>query len=205
MRTSGHGDYWMAKRVGCVTASRFDAIMSRLKNGKYGAGRDTYLGELIAERLTGEKTSIFQSTAMSWGIETEPEAVAAYEAHSFVSVEPADFVPHPRIEWSGASPDGYVGDDGLVETKCPNTNTHIERLLGAPVPKKYFLQVQWQMACTDRKWCDLVYFDPRMPDHLQLHVERIERDDELIAEMEAEAKTFLAEVEEKLDALEELE
>jgi putative phage-type endonuclease len=200
MRTSGHGDEWMQKRVGCVTASRFADLMAKLKNGQPGASRATYMGEIIAERLTGVKCDGWQSAAMQWGIETEPQAIAAYEALNFVSVEPADFVPHPNIEWAGASPDGYV-EDGLVEVKCPNTATHIDTLLGAPIPQKYRLQMQWQMICAERGWCDFVSFDPRMPPHLQLNVERVERDARLIAKMEAEAKQFLAEVAEKVEQL----
>jgi putative phage-type endonuclease len=200
MRTSGHGDDWMQKRVGCVTASRFADLMAKLKNGQPGASRATYMGELIAERLTGVKSDNWQSSAMQWGIETEPKAIAAYEALNFVSVEPADFVLHPSIEWAGASPDGYV-EDGLVEVKCPNTATHIDTLLGAPIPQKYRLQMQWQMVCAGRGWCDFVSFDPRMPPNLQLHVERVERDAKLIAKMEAEAKQFLAEVAEKVEQL----
>ena len=200
-RTSGNGSDWLLDRCGCLTASQFDAVMSKLKNGSYGAGRATYMGQVIAERLTGVPTDGFQSSAMLWGIETEPLAIAAYEAYQFVTVEPAAFIRHPCIEWSGASPDGLVGDDGLVEAKCCNTSTHIERLLGAPVPRKYLLQTHWQMACTGRQWADLVYFDPRMPSNLQLHVERIQRDDGLIAEMESEAVVFLAEVASKVEAL----
>ena len=111
------------------------------------------------------------------------------------------FVPHPRIDNSGASPDGMVGDDGLVEIKCPNTATHIETLLDKEVPSKYVKQMQWQMACTDRKWCDFVSYDPRMPEEMQLFTVRVDRDDETIIELEREVEKFLSELEDKIVAL----
>jgi hypothetical protein len=95
---------------------------------------------------------------------------------------------------AGASPDGLVGDDGLVEIKCPNTATHIATLTGAPIDRKYVYQMQWQMACTGTAWCDFASFDPRLPLEMQLHVRRIDRDDALLAEIEAEVTAFLAEV-----------
>ena len=110
-------------------------------------------------------------------------------------------ITHPRIEMSGASPDGLVGDDGLVEIKCPKTATHIETLLSKTVPGKYNIQMQWQMACTDRSWCDFVSFDPRMPEGLQMFLKRVPRDDAIIKTLEDEIVRFLKEVDSKLEQL----
>jgi predicted phage-related endonuclease len=138
---------------------------------------------------------------MQWGTETEPQARAAYEHRHDCDVTIIGFVHHPKIIAAGASPDGLVGDDGLVELKCPNTATHLDTLLSDTVPDKYVKQMQFQMACAERKWCDFVSFDPRLPEHMRLFVKRVERDDKLIAEIDKEVSAFLAEVDAKLLAL----
>jgi len=159
------------------------------------------MAELIAERLTGKPAEKFSNAAMAHGTETEPEARKFYEFMTDRAVEQVAFVPHPAIAMSGASPDGMVGDDGLVEIKCPNTATHIDTLLGQCIPAKYETQMQWQMACTGRQWCDFVSYDPRMPESMQMFVSRIERDDDVIAVLEKDVSDFLAEVSEKVAAL----
>jgi putative phage-type endonuclease len=184
---------WRMQRCGLVTASRISDLMARTKTG-YGASRANYMAELTAERLTGVPAEGFTSAAMQWGTEKEPDAKAAYEFLTDAVIMPAEFVPHPSIPETGASPDGYIGDDGLIEIKCPNTATHIETLLGGSVPGKYALQMQWQMACTSRQWCDFASFDPRMPPAMQLFVRRLERDDAKIAEIEADVMRFLDEI-----------
>jgi len=162
---------------------------------------DKYMGELIAERLTGQTAKSYVNGAMQWGTDTEPMARAAYEFDLGVSVEEVGFVDHPTIAMSGASPDGLVGADGLIEIKCPDTHTHIETLLSGSVKSDYVTQMQWQMACTGRDWCDFVSFDPRMPDHLRMFVKRIDRDNEAIETMVVEVTRFLGEVQSKLDQL----
>lgn len=183
-------------RRGKVTASRVADATARTKTG-WGASRHNYMAELVAERLTGTTADSFQSAAMQWGIENEPKARAAYEFY-YQDVNDAEFVDHPRIDMAGASPDGLVGDDGLVEIKCPNTATHIETLLGSPIDRKYIVQMQWQMACTGRKWCDFVSYDPRLPEEMALHVLRAHRDDKHIGQLEADIETFLEELEQKV-------
>lgn len=192
---------WFAARVGKVTASRVADVIAKTRSG-YAASRANYMAQLIVERLTGEPQDTFTTAAMQWGIEKEPEARTAYEFYSGVSVEQVGFIDHPRIEMAGASPDGLV-DAGLVEIKCPNTATHIETLLSEKVPKKYITQMQWQMACTGRVWCDFVTFDPRLPEDMAIWIHRVERDDEAIADMEAEVETFLRDLDEKLEQLRE--
>lgn len=191
---------WHALRLGKATASRIADVCARTKTG-YGASRKNYMAELVAERLTGTRSEGFTNAAMQWGTDQEPEARIAYEFYRDATVTEVAFVMHPSIADTGASPDGLVGDDGLVEIKSPNTATHIETLLGGTVPEKYVLQMQWQMACTGRKWCDFASFDPRLPESMRLFVARIERDPARIAELETEVIAFLREVRETVDAL----
>lgn len=194
------GSEWFAARLGRVTASRIADVCARTKTG-YGAGRKNYMAELVAERLTGVWVEGFTNAAMQWGTDMEPEARAAYEFYRDATVTEIGFVPHPTIGDSGASPDGLVGDDGLVEIKCPNTATHLETLLGASLPEKYFLQMQWQMACTGRQWCDFASYDPRLPETMRLHVDRVKRDDAAIASVEKDVLAFLAELRDTVDRL----
>jgi len=191
---------WFASRLGKVTASKVADIVAKTKSG-YSTSRANYMAQLVVERLTGVKFETFTNAAMEWGTATEPLARAAYELKKGVMVDETGLVDHPTIALSGASPDGLVGDDGLIEIKCPNTATHLDTLLSGEADKRYLIQQQWQMACTGRKWNDFVSFDPRMPDNLQLFIKRVERDDELIKELEAEVVKFLAEVDEKVEKL----
>lgn len=191
---------WFEARRGCVTASRVADVIAKTKSGP-AASRRNYLAQLVAERLTGEVAESYSNAAMQWGMDTEPLARAAYAFYSGQDVQEAGFVLHPSIGDAGASPDGLVGEDGLVEIKCPNTATHIDTLLGRKVLGKYVAQIQWQLACTSRQWCDFVSFDPRMPEELRLFVERVDRDDDAIAYMSAEILSFLAEVQETVEKL----
>ncbi len=191
---------WFAMRCGKVTASRMDDLMAKTKTG-YGASRGNYMAQLIAERLTGVPAESYTNSAMQWGTDHEPAARAAYEFYRDAQVTEVGFVFHPIIADSGASPDGLVLDDGMVEIKCPNTATHIDTLLNKTVPGKYKKQMLWQMACTGRKWCDFVSYDPRMPENLNLFVKRIEFDPAEVAAMETEVIAFLYEMQQKLEQL----
>ena len=202
-------DEWKQLRLGKVTASRVADMVARTKSG-YGARRANYAAQLIAERLTGQPAESYVNAAMQHGTDTEPEARNAYEFYQGVTVEQVAFVPHPTIAGAGCSPDGLVdcpggtGDDGMVEIKCPNTATHIDTLLGQSTPARYIDQIQFQMACTGRKWCDFVSYDPRLPEHMRLFVRRVSRDDNRIAELETEAIAFLKEIASKIEQLENL-
>ncbi len=188
-------DEWHAARLGKVTASKIADVMASGRAGAPSVTRANYLAQLLCERLTGRPTDGYTSHEMQHGIDSEPLAINAYEMHADVIVTPIGFVDHPSIAMSGASPDGLVGDDGLIEVKCPNSATHLATLKGADIDGKYMKQMQWQMACTGRKWCDFVSFDPRMPDHMQLYVRRVERDLEMIAAINSAVTTFLVELE----------
>jgi len=191
---------WFTIRIGKVTASRVADVIAKTKTG-YSASRDNYMAQLVCERLTGQKGESFTNAAIQHGIDTEAYARAAYEALKDVLVDEVGFVPHPTIEMAGASPDGMVGDDGLIEIKCPNTATHIDTLLSETVPSKYFTQMQFQLACTGRKYCDFVSFDNRLPPELQLFVKRVPRDEVFIRLIEAEIVQFLAELDDKINKL----
>lgn len=184
---------WFAERLGKVTASRVADVCARTKSG-WGASRKNYMAELVAERLTGNRSEGFTNAAMQWGNDQEPEARVAYEFYHDATVAEVGFVPHPAIAETGASPDGLVGEDGLVEIKCPLTASHIETLLGDAVPEKYVTQMQWQMACTGRQWCDFVSYDPRLPEHMRMFVKRVHRNAEMITTLEADVSDFLTEL-----------
>ena len=191
---------WFTIRIGKVTASRVADVIAKTKTG-YSASRDNYMAQLVCERLTGQKGESFTNAAMQHGTDTEPLARAAYEALKDVLVDEVGFVPHPTIKMAGASPDGMVGEDGLLEIKCPNTATHIETLLSESVPGKYFTQMQFQLSCTGRQWCDFVSFDNRLPEELQLFVKRVPRDEVFIRLIEAEIVQFIAELDDKINKL----
>ena len=192
---------WHETRLGKVTASRVSDVIAKTRSG-WGASRANYAAELVAERLTGTVAETFTSSAMARGNEVEPQARAAYEfLRDGQTIQTVGFVDHPRIAMVGASPDGLVGETGLIEIKCPNTSTHIATLLDSKIPKKYMTQMQFQMACTGRAWCDFVSFDPRLPPKLSFFSARIERDDALIDELEQLVIDFQSEVEETIKQL----
>lgn len=192
---------WRLARCGKVTASRVADIIRKTLKG-ISADRQNYASELVVERLTGAPADNgFVSAAMQHGIDAEHDARRAYQFYIDMPVITVGFVNHPTIVMAGASPDGLVGDFGLVEIKCPQSKKHIQTLLGAPIDPDYATQMLWQMACTGRGWCDFVSFDPRMPPDMQLHVVRFDRDDVRIASLEAEVRKFLTELAETEAAL----
>ena len=200
----GSGE-WFQARLGCLTASRVaDAIAKLKRKDGEAASRYKMKLELACERLTGKVTDNFISPFMQQGTEREPIARAEYEMRNGVYVSTIGFVYHPRIEWAGCSPDGLVGDSGLIEIKCPKVETHLEYLLGEGIPDKYLPQMLWQLACTGREWNDFVSYHPDMPEDLQLFVKRLPLNDEAkatIAAMELEAEQFLAEVKEMVEKI----
>tara|TARA_R110000824_G_scaffold132271_11_gene294692 strand:- start:258 stop:863 length:606 start_codon:yes stop_codon:yes gene_type:complete len=196
-------DEWLQARCGLVTASRVADVVAKTKSG-YGASRATYMGQLIAEQLSGNVAPSFSTAAMQWGTDTEPQARIAYEFDQGVDVVEIGFVHHAAILGTGASPDGLVGERGMVEIKCPNSATHIDTLLSQKVPKKYLTQMMWQLACTGREFCDFVSYDPRLPAHLEMFCTRVERDYEYIAELETEVNKFIEEMATIIEELEKL-
>lgn len=190
---------WHEQRIGKITASRCADLMARTKSG-YSKSRDNYIAQIVCERLTNTPTESFTSAAMQWGIDTEPMAREAFEAEYLLSVEPAPFVVHPKYEFAGASPDGFVGND-LIEIKCPNTATHIHTLRTQKPDPKYIKQMQFQMWVTGARSCWFVSYDPRMPEGLKIFAVKIDRDDEMIDEIESEVIKANDEIEQIIEEL----
>lgn len=186
---------WFAVRLGKVTASRIGDILATIRNGNWSASRRNYAAELVTERLNGKPAhEAFTSEHMRYAIEHEPLAREAYERKTGNKVTEIAFVDHPTIPLSGASPDGLVGNDGLIEIKCLNTANQIQTLLDEEVDEKYRLQMLWQVACTGRKWCDFVAYDPHLPEEMQLFIKRFEFTPEEIQDTEQQVTRFLKEV-----------
>lgn len=174
-------DEWLAARAGKITASRFaDAIAMNKKTGKPTAARDTYMRTLVAEILSGRPKHSVSSKSMEWGTESERFARSAYELETGAVVTEAEFIPHYQYDYIGGSPDGLVGEAGLIEIKCPHDEqVHIGTWLDG-MPTDHKPQVQGNLMVTGRDWCDFISFDLRQPEPYGLYVQRIERDDEYI-------------------------
>lgn len=184
---------WLHARCGMLTASRAKDLLAVRKDGKPSEARATYMLELVTERVTGRVTERFQTAAMQWGTEQEYSARNSYANAHRLQVDETGFIRHDELA-AGCSPDGLVDWDGLIEIKCPfGSAVHVETLLHG-MPSEHMAQVQFQLWITGRDWCDFVSYDPRMPEHLRLYVERIARDADMIQRIESEARTFLAEV-----------
>jgi len=162
-------DEWFKERLGHVTASKIKDVLAK----KGTATRGNYLMQLVSERLTGQREETFVSAAMKRGIEVEDKARMAYES-IYGFVEKTGFHKHKKIKWFGASPDGLIGEDGVLQIKCPNTATHLEYIRTDKIPMQYMLQMTAQISCTGRKWAHFVSFDDRLPEGLQLFVKEYE-------------------------------
>jgi putative phage-type endonuclease len=192
---------WKMARLGHVSASNIAAVMSKGKDKTESAIRRAYKIKLVAERLTGKPQESYKNAAMEWGNEQEPFARMAYEARMNVLVEKTGFWKHPYKDWVGVSPDGLVGEDGLIEIKCPNTTTHLEYIFDDVVPTEYRKQIQMQLWVTGRQWCDFVSYDPRLPENNQLFIKRMNWDGEFTAIMGIEVNKFLDEIQAIIDKL----
>lgn len=206
---------WYAARVGKLTASKLADAVAKTRSG-YGASRLNYMTDLMIERLTGRPTPYFCNAAMQWGTDQEASARSLYEQITLDEVIEVGLVDHPTIPMTAASPDGLIADDGLVEIKCPNSATHALFVVDRKIPEKYIKQMQWQMECTGRQWCDFVSYDPRFhPDFdadnplvplfskHTLVIERVDRDDELLDQLRDEVVTFLADLDDMVQSFRE--
>lgn len=189
---------WMAQRVGNLTGSRIYEACAKGKGGKYYAARDTLMMEKLIERLTGQWAEHFVSDAMQWGTMHEDEARAVYETQKGVLVADCAYFPHPSIAHSGASPDGLVGGDGVIEIKCPTTGVHLETILSGAIPEKHTYQMAWEIESSGRKWADFISYDPRLPGNLSFFCARYVPEPDFIEYLRKEVIQFLSE----LDALE---
>jgi putative phage-type endonuclease len=190
---------WFEARLGKITASRLNAVMAKTKSGP-AATRANYMMELICQKLSGQREESYSNAAMLRGVELEPIARGAYEAANGLFVEEIGLVDHPAIKGFAASPDGLVGDKGLIEIKCPNTATHVEFLKSGKIKRDYILQMHAQMLCTDRDWCDFVSYDDRL-DGLEYKCVRVEFDANLAHEIMMEVNKFLTEMDLELQTI----
>lgn len=192
-------DDWLKERLGFVTASRVADVLAVGRSGE-ATTRFNYKWDLITQRLTNQIQESYQNDAMLWGVEKEPIARIAYETKTGLFVEEVGFIKHPTINWVGCSPDGLVNEGGL-EIKCPNSQTHLQTINAKKAPAKYIPQIQMSMWVTNRAWWDFVSFDPRLPEELQYFCIRVPRDDEYINDMEQKVVQFLNEVDYEINNL----
>jgi exodeoxyribonuclease (lambda-induced) len=193
---------WTKARLGKVTASRVYDVTFRTKKGLLGAAYHKYMFELLAERLTGMREDVYLSQEMMWGAQSEYEAGLAYEKLTDKKITRGwVFVDHPKIAMTGASPDAFVGDDGLIEIKCLKTSNHLKYLITKEIPEEYAAQMQWQMACSGRAWVDYAPYESRLPAALRLRPTRVMRDEKVIEQMTTDVKAFLAEMDKAMVAL----
>ena len=184
---------WLQMRLGKVTASRVSDVITNGRGGAISKTVQSYMAELIAEILTGKSKPFFENDAMRWGTETEPQARSMYEINNdFVDVKEVAFVEHN--DFIGISPDGLIGEDGLLEIKCPATTTQIKRALSSDYSSDYKAQIQMQLWVTERQWCDFVSFDPRLDCEASYLQQRVERDEEYIEEMKEKVYKFIEEM-----------
>ena len=181
-------------KIGKVGASRLADVMAEGRGGKPSATRANYMYELLTARLTGEYQQTYQSPEMLRGIELEAEARRKYEIVTFNEVKQVGWIAHPEIDMCGCSPDGLVDDDGLIEIKVPNTKTHLETVLHGKIDRSYMLQMQWQMECSGRDWCDFVSYDPRLPENIQIYIIRVDKKQEVIDSIKTAVQAFLSEL-----------
>lgn len=197
---------WFEARCGCLTASRARAVIARKKNGEPYAEYSTVLEQIVGERLTGVVSSTGTTAAMQWGIDHEEEARDQYVIETGRDVALTGFVKHPSVQWLGASPDGLVGDDGLIEIKCPTTLTHLKRVASGAVPEEYKPQMLVQLMCTGRKWVDFVDYDPRLSsdwEKARFFCVRYEPTEEELKDALDKCVQFLAVVDKTISDLEE--
>lgn len=187
---------WFEQKLGRLSGSRVHEIIP-LKRGSYPASREALLYELLSERITGQRAEKYVTPSMAWGTEMEPIAIERYVAQTGRSVGTIGFVHHPSIPKFGASPDGVVGSDGVIECKCPGTSKVLKILSGEDIDPSWAFQMQTEMIVTRRDWCDFVLYDPRLPAPLDLTIRRIHKDKLVCELIEAEAKKFNAELDEK--------
>lgn len=192
---------WRLQRCGSVGASDAPSVVRRIKSGGYSADRATLLANKVLERLTQRPVEIPKTFAMQQGTAREPDARLTYALVKGVEVEEVGLVPHPSVRGSHASPDGYVGAAGLVEIKCPLPAAHLDMLLSRTISNDHLVQMQWQLSCTGRQWCDYVSFNPDFPTGMQLYVERVPRDPALILNLQGEITRFVRELQQKVEHL----
>lgn len=196
---------WFSNRIGLLTASKLNNMLDFKKDGTSGAKRLALIEEIVGERLTDKVADHYVTPAMQWGRANEDGAAQRYEEITGRTAKRCGFFAHPTIEYLGASPDRIVGKNGLLETKCPTTATHINWLEMTECPDDYKPQMILQLECTGRQWCDFATFDPRVPERLQMAIWRYEPTDEERHYIIEECKRFLALVDERFEQIIDME
>jgi putative phage-type endonuclease len=187
---------WLALRCGNLTGSRIYEACAKKANGQYYASRETLMHEKLIERLTGQWAEHFVSDAMQWGTMHEDDARAVYETHSGVLVADCAYFPHPSIAHSGASPDGLVDGEGVIEIKCPTTAVHLKTILSGEIPGDHFYQMAWEIEISGRKWADFISYDPRLPGNLSFFCKRYTPETAFLEGLRDDVIKFLAELDE---------
>ncbi|EJF98608.1 hypothetical protein MEI_00178 [Bartonella vinsonii subsp. arupensis Pm136co] len=192
---------WFQARLGKVTASNVYHVLSKTAKGLPTSKYEDYKMKLMTERLTGEISQSYTTPAMQWGIEHEEDALKEYEFIYDTTITRCGFFQHPKIEMAGASPDGLIGEDGLIEVKCPQSTTHLRFFVYDEIKPEYHAQMQFQMACTGRKWCHFISYNPQFLGRstgLRMKIKRILRDEKYIEEINKAVEAFLAEIEQDM-------
>ncbi|WP_273721792.1 lambda exonuclease family protein [Bartonella sp. ML71XJBT] len=195
---------WFQARLGKVTASNIYNILSKTAKGLPTSKYEDYKIKLMTERLTGEISQSYITPAMQWGIEHEEEALKEYAFIYDTQITQCGFIQHPTIQMAGASPDGLIDKDGLIEIKCPQSSNHLRFFMDNEIKPEYLAQMQFQMACTGRKWCDFISYDPRFTrdaSHLRMKIKRIHRDDKQIEQINQAVESFLTEIEQEIQRI----
>lgn len=195
---------WFQARLGKVTSSNIYNVLSRTTKNLPTSKYEEYKIKLMTERLVGEISQSYTTAAMQWGIEHEENALKEYAFIYDTEVTQCGFIQHPTIQMAGASPDGLIGENGLVEIKCPQSANHLRFWMTETIKPEYLAQMHFQMACTGRQWCDFVSYDPRFAEqsaHLRLKVQRIHRNDEQIETINQAVETFLEEIEQDIQQI----
>ena len=183
---------WLASRLGRPSASNFGKLVTG--SGKPSSSAESYINEMIAERLTGRSKPFYTNEHMERGNALEPEAREAYEFITDLEVVETGFILHDSEEF-GCSPDGLVAEQGGLEIKCPSDSVHVSYLRAGKVPSKYYQQVQGCLWITGREWWDFMSYHPEMP-HLLVRAHRNEKYIEAMAEqVEKAVKTIVEETE----------
>jgi len=180
---------WHELRLGKITASRMSDVLSKGRGSAPSKTAETYMMELLAEKLTGEPKPFFENDAMRWGTETEPQARAMYELKSGYDVKEVAFIE--RNDFVGVSPDGLITECGMLEIKCPTTITQIKRALTDDYSKDYYTQIQCQLWVAEREWCDFVSFDPRLDVEAGYLLQRVARNEDFIGDMRIKTEAFI--------------
>lgn len=193
-------EQWHRDRLGHITSSKIDTVLTKARSGGgLSVGAETYMLNLIGERLTGKPCDEFYSKYTQWGKDNEAQARAIYALDALADnavVTQIGFVWHPTIRWVGGSPDSLVGADGILEIKCPYTaKNHLAVVLSNEVPDEHMTQCQANLWVTGRAWCDYVSFHPDMPLHLQSKVIRVLRDEIAIEEIDRRVRQFAEQLE----------